>query len=166
MSTVGGAKPSGGIEAIESIGKTLAVDPGGATAVGITPTVSSTSLVTKNLDAGSSQVVIGFRATVGSGDDVIASERLANIFPATAQANLDSTLVFKMSSAVTRLDVVGVGDVTAGGCMDTAGTAANALAQMTTFDFATAVSKIVVNITGSWNSTREAQITVEGYAYD
>lgn len=128
-----------------------------------TPLVGSAPTAKKDLDAGSSQFVAGFRVTVGAGDDTVASNRLANVFPSTVQGALESAVVVLPSTAVSRVDVVGMGSATAGGVMAHDGTAANALAQMTTFEFSTPVNRVVVSCSSSWNSGREAQITVEGY---
>ena len=156
----------------------MAANPGGLTSkvgdyprrsiidiqgVPVIPTVSAVSTAFKNLVAGSG-LLIGFRATPGSGDDIVASERLANGFASVAQVGVDSAVSFDMSTAVTRVDVVGLMTGTAtGGCMDTAGNSADALAQLTTFDFGTAVNRIVISITPSFTSGSEGQILVAGY---
>lgn len=130
----------------------------------VTPTVSGSPQSLLDLDAGAANLLIGFRATAGAGDDVIASERLANGYPATAQLGADLPLIIKASPPVTRLDVVGIMNGTATGkCINHTDTAANALAQMVTFDFATPVSKIVVSMLPLFNSGQESQISVEGY---
>lgn len=54
------------------------------------------------------------RVTVNAGDDVIASQRLLAGFPDTFQLNCDDALQIASAAAITRVDIVAVGDATSG----------------------------------------------------
>ena len=117
------------------------------------------------LNSGAANLLIGFRATIGSADDVAASENLATGF-ATAQSGHNTAVIFNSATPVSRVDVVGIMNGTAtGNCMDYEDSATTALANMTTFTFSTPVEKVVVSCTPTFASGQTAQISVEGYSY-
>ena len=127
----------------------------------VIPTVSGSAVALKNIAAASGEVVIGFRVVAGAGDSTVASERLSSVTSGAVQSGIDGAVTLSLSSAVVRLDVVGVATAVLGGAITPTGSATNALAHLTTFNFATPVSRIVVSCTPSWNSGREVQISVE-----
>tara|TARA_R110000803_G_scaffold92667_1_gene160185 strand:+ start:213 stop:707 length:495 start_codon:yes stop_codon:yes gene_type:complete len=148
-------------EAAYVTGHALVVDPTGGPGIAQTP---DTPFAT--LDATAANLLMGFRATVGAGDDVVASERLSTGTPNTVMAGPDGTITFNTSTAVTRVDFVGVKNnaTDATGCIGLAGTAAEALLQMTTVTFSTAVNRVV--LTSVVEGTGQvAVVNVEGYTY-
>jgi hypothetical protein len=115
-----------------------------------------------------SNLLMGFRATVGAGDATVASEALAAGYPNTVQSGDDSVISFNTTTGITRLDVVGINEGAQEGGSNSmlyTGTAANALAEMITFTFATAVNKVVISATPKTSSSLGVQISVEGYTY-
>ena len=132
------------------------------------PGVSGTSTALLDIVTTGSNLLVGFRATVGSSDDTVASERLSSGFPATVQSGANSVVAFTLSTAVTRLDVVGLNEAayeSGSNSILMTDTTAHALAELTTFTFPTAVSKIVVSMTPNISTSLGAQISVEGYSY-
>jgi len=129
------------------------------------PSVAAVAKSLQGLDSGAANLLMGFRATAGAGDDVVASERLSSGHPSTAMSPVDGALTFNLSTPASRVDVVGVMNGTAtGNCIDQTDTAANAIAQMVTFTFPIGVSKIVVSLIGD-KTGRYGELSVEGYSY-
>lgn len=165
MSTTGGVRRGGGIESFQIVNGSMTIMEGsiGTTVV---PQVSAVDAPLLDVDAGASNLLVGFRVTAGATDDTIASQRLSLGAPAVKQSGYDSSITLNFSTSVTRLDVVGLmNGVATGNCINHSDTAAKALAEMTTFTFPTAVSRIVVSMTPAFTTGREAQIHVEGYSY-
>jgi hypothetical protein len=148
----------------DTLWRTLTL-PDNAAGVPVMPTVSAVATATMALDAGAANLLIGVRATPAAPDDITAAERLSTLFSA-AQIGLDNVCAFYLDSGATRVDVVGVMNGAAtGNCMGYDGTTADATAQKVTFEFSTAVHKIVVTASPGFASGQEAHVVVEGYSY-
>lgn len=158
-------------EAVQSFSKRLAVHDAGVPGVVETPSVGGSPQYMVGLDGGGANGLMGFRATVGAGDDTVASTRLSSGGPNVTTSSNDGVLNISATTPFSRLDVVGVKNGTAGGnCVNktsTAGvadTAANALAQMTTFTFSTPVRRVTVALNTD-GTGQYGELTVEGSNY-
>jgi hypothetical protein len=162
---------TGLMESTHSSGHAIAVNPGGGAGIPQVPSIAGTPKALVGLDAGAA-LLMGFKITpYTEGDDIAASERLARGFPYVAHSPIDGSIVVTVSKAISQGAVVGVkvGGAT-GNCIARTGTdgttdtAANALAQMTIFDFDAPVEKFIV--TGIADPTgRYCEISVEPYTY-
>lgn len=128
----------------------------------VVSTVGGTAQALKQCDSGAANLFMGFRAVADAGDDSVAGDSLSSGQGAKS-ASRDGEIEFWIPEGTTRVDVVGIMNGSAtGGCIDQGDTSANAIAQMTQFDFSETVHRIVVTCTYDLTG-RYAEITVGGY---
>tara|TARA_R110000803_G_scaffold153661_1_gene218553 strand:- start:130 stop:648 length:519 start_codon:yes stop_codon:yes gene_type:complete len=156
-------------EAAHVLGHALAVTTGGGAGQEVVPQVATVD--TSFLSLGPVADIFAFRVAVDAAENTDASNRLFNGHSGVGQASLGQSLTFALADPVTRLDVIGIADLApaaqTNNCMGEVGAVADALAEMTTFIFPTAVSRISVSCSKGYTTTgtpTAAQLHIQGWA--
>lgn len=165
------------VEHVYSSENILHVTDTGVPRTAVLPTVSSSALSTMALDAGDTYSVLGALVTVNADSDLQAATRLSTVGPGVAYVAPGGSLTVASDAAITRVDIVGIGNVTsaaAGGVVIvTAMTIALALTHADQFNFTTAENVKTMNISMSnayavvgETVIPQATVFVEGFTHD
>ena len=118
----------------------------------VTPEVGGSPQAKQAFGDGTNDVFY-IRVTVNAGDDIVAGSRLSNGYPDSTIINPGSQLLIEAADAITRLDLLAIGDVqsgtpSAGEIATEASTEVNirSLMQTFTFDVADDVSEAVTTL--------------------
>lgn len=144
----------------------------------VTPEVSGSPQAKQEFGDGTVELRY-LRATLNAGDDIVAGSRLLNGYPDTSMLTADNEYVFQSDTAITRLDIVAIGDavsgtLAAGECVDEAGTESEIRTAMVTFTFDSAddVRTVIVTVSQHYSAaaavataTNFVMVHVEGRSY-
>lgn len=124
----------------------------------VTPEVGGTPQAKQQFGDGTVELRY-LRGTINAGDDVVAGARLLNGYPDTFMMLADNVYQFQSDVAITRLDMVAIGDAlsgsaTAGHPVDEAGTEAETIARMVThtFDSADDVRLVIITLSQHYSA--------------
>ena len=136
----------------------------------VAPTIGGVATPEVILDASSSQVVLGVRATLNAFDIVTAGEAIAKRQPDIARCPLNKSKHLYSDVAITSLYVVGIGSLTnAGGnvILTTLTTGATIRPALLHFEFEASdnVRSVKIACDEPHTSNQKAILRVEGYSY-
>ena len=139
-----------------------AIQSDGLPRLAVTPDVGGSPQAKQEFGDGSNELRY-LRATVNAGDDIVAGARLLNGYPDATMLLADGQYVFMSDSAITRVDIVAIGDalsgsLAAGELLDEAGTESEASTAMVTFTFGAAdnVRTVIVTVSQIYNAANSS----------